>query len=110
MTVIITENGKNAKRLDPKDFDSEGELQEYIYENPEALPMYEIDEDIRVLILMREFPTNSGPIDALGVDANGNIPGKEVLFPLMVRVCIRTPCEASAMKAGRMPNLSTGVV
>ena len=35
--------------------------------------MYEIDEDIRVLILMREFPTNSGPIDALGVDANGNI-------------------------------------
>jgi hypothetical protein len=73
MTAIITENGKNAKKLDPKDFDSEGELQEYIYENPEALPMYEIDEDIRVLILMREFPTNSGPIDALGVDANGNI-------------------------------------
>ncbi|NMC59348.1 MAG: hypothetical protein GYA51_08205 [Candidatus Methanofastidiosa archaeon] len=73
MTVIVTENGKNAKKLDPRDFDSEGELQEYIYENPEALPMYEIDEDIKVLILMREFPTNSGPIDALGVDAYGNI-------------------------------------
>lgn len=73
MAVIITENGKNARKLDPKNFSSEGELQEYIYENPDALPMYEIDEDIRVLILMKEFPTNSGPIDALGVDANGNI-------------------------------------
>jgi hypothetical protein len=73
MTVIITEKGKNAQKLDKQDFTDEKELQEYIYENPETLPMYEIDEDIRVLILMREFPTNSGSIDALGVDANGNI-------------------------------------
>jgi len=73
MTVIITEKGKNAQKLDRQNFTDEKELQEYIYENPETLPMYEIDEDIKVLILMREFPTNSGPIDALGVDMNGNI-------------------------------------
>ncbi len=73
MTVIITEKGKNAQKLDRQDFSDEKELQEYIYENPETLPMYEIDEDIKVLILMREFPTNSGPIDAIGIDINGNI-------------------------------------
>lgn len=73
MTVIITEKGKNAQKLDRQDFTDEKELQEYIYENPETLPMYEIDEDIKVLILMREFPTNSGPIDPIGVDINGNI-------------------------------------
>ena len=73
MAIIVTENGKNAQILEKNDFSSEGELQEYIYENPETIPMYEIDEDIRVLILMREFPTNSGPIDAIGLDANGNI-------------------------------------
>jgi hypothetical protein len=73
MTVIITEKGKNAQKLDRQNFTDEKELQEYIYENPETLPMYEIDEDIKVLILMREFPTNSGPIDAIGIDINGNI-------------------------------------
>lgn len=73
MSIIITKNGKNAQILERNDFTNESELQEYIYENPETIPMYEIDEDIKVLILMREFPTNSGPIDAIGFDADGNI-------------------------------------
>jgi hypothetical protein len=49
MTVIITEKGKNAQKLDRQDFSDEKELQEYIYENPESLPMYEIDEDIKLI-------------------------------------------------------------
>ena len=44
-----------------------------IYENPECIPLYEIKEDIRLLILKREFPTDSGPIDALGIDKDGEI-------------------------------------
>ena len=48
-------------------------MQEYIYNNPESLPLYEIKEDIRLLIVSREFPTNSGPIDALGIDKEGEI-------------------------------------
>lgn len=73
MSLIISENGQNAERLSPSGFDQENYLQQYIYNNPDAVPVYEIDEDIRLLILAREFNTQSGPIDALGVDQNGNI-------------------------------------
>ena len=71
MSLIITKNGKDAQKLDPTNFVDEKELQAYLYENPDIVPVYEIDEDIKLLILAREFPTNSGPIDALGVDKNG---------------------------------------
>jgi len=73
MAMIVTKNGKNAQKIEKTKFGDEKELQEYIYENPEVIPMYEIDEDIKIIILMREFPTNSGPIDAIGVDEYGNI-------------------------------------
>lgn len=73
MAMIVTKNGKNAQKIEKSKFGDEKELQEYIYENPEVIPMYEIDEDIKIIILMREFPTNSGPIDAIGVDEYGNI-------------------------------------
>lgn len=73
MAIIISRGGKNAQRLDPSYFDSENYLQQYIYDNPESIPLYEIKEDIRLLILAREYPTNSGPIDALGVDKDGDI-------------------------------------
>lgn len=73
MAIIVSQNGKNAQRLDPAEFQLEDHLQEYIYNNPESIPLYEISEDIRLLVLAREFPTGSGPIDALGVDQNGQI-------------------------------------
>lgn len=73
MTVIITKNGKDAQKINRTRFANESELQEYLYENPDIVPVYEIDEDIKLLILAREFATNSGPIDALGVDINGNL-------------------------------------
>lgn len=73
MALIISENGKGAQRVSPSGFDKEDYLQQYIYSNPDAIPVYEIDEDIRLLVLAREFNTNSGPIDALAVDQNGNI-------------------------------------
>jgi hypothetical protein len=73
MPIIISNNGKGAVRVNESQFEKEGHLQEYIYENPEMLPLYEIKEDIRFLILAREFPTNSGPIDAIGIDKEGDI-------------------------------------
>lgn len=73
MSIIISKNGKGAKRIDAAAFDRENYLQEYIYDNPESIPLYDIKEDIRLLILAREFSTNSGPIDAIGVDKDGEI-------------------------------------
>lgn len=73
MSIIVSKNGKSAVRVDVSHFDSEDYLQQYIYENPDSIPLYEIKEDIRLLILSREFPTSSGPIDAVGVDKDGEI-------------------------------------
>ena len=73
MAIIISKNGKNAVKVEKSSFDKEDFLQQYIYENPESIPLYDIKEDIRLLILAREFPTNSGPTDALGIDRDGEI-------------------------------------
>ena len=73
MTIIISKNGKSAKRVDRSSFEKEDYLQKYIYDNPESIPLYDIKEDIQLLILFREFITNSGSIDALGIDKEGEI-------------------------------------
>lgn len=73
MAIIISKNGKNAKKLDKGRFEYEDHLQTYIDDNPESIPLYEIKEDIRVLVLAREFNTESGPIDAIGIDKDGDI-------------------------------------
>ena len=73
MSIIISKNLKNAVKLDRSSFALEDNLQQFIYDNPESIPLYDIKEDIRLLILAREFPTASGPIDAIGVDRDGEI-------------------------------------
>lgn len=73
MALIISNNGEKAVRVDKSSMGSEDRLQAYIYENPESIPLYEIREDIQLLILAREFSTNSGPIDALGIDKYGEL-------------------------------------
>ena len=73
MAIIVSEDGNNAQKLDESDFEQEGKLQEYVKNNPDIIPIYEISEEARLLILAREFGTNSGRIDALGVDQDGNI-------------------------------------
>ena len=73
MTIIVSTNGSNAKIVKPTGFNEEVSLQEYIHKNPESIPINELKEDKKLLILKREFPTNSGPIDALAVDKDGEI-------------------------------------
>ncbi|MDD2753756.1 MAG: hypothetical protein PHT44_04065 [Candidatus Portnoybacteria bacterium] len=73
MAIIISQNGQNAKKIDKSTFEKEGYLQNYIHQNPEAIPVYEIEEDKKLLVLVREFSTESGPIDALAIDKDGEI-------------------------------------
>lgn len=73
MSIIISKNLKNAVKVEKTGFALEDNLQQYIYDNPESIPLYDIKDDIRLLILAREFPTASGPIDAIGVDKEGEI-------------------------------------
>ncbi len=71
MPIIITENGNVSRKLNESFFANEDGLQNFIHNNPDCIPLYEIDNEIRLLILAREVPTKSGPIDAFGIDANG---------------------------------------
>lgn len=73
MAIIVSKNGKNAVKIDKSNFALEDHLQQYIYNNPESIPLYDVKEDIRLLILAREFNTASGSIDALGIDKDGEI-------------------------------------
>jgi hypothetical protein len=73
MSIIISKDGSKAVKVDKSPIEKENYLQEYIYQNPESIPLYDIKEDIRLLILAREFSTNSGPIDAIGIDQYGEL-------------------------------------
>lgn len=73
MSVIISKNGKNAVKINKISFGLEDNLQQYIYDNPDSIPLYDIKDNIKLLILARELGTNSGPIDAFGIDKEGEI-------------------------------------
>ncbi|MDD2807493.1 MAG: hypothetical protein PHW95_03185 [Patescibacteria group bacterium] len=73
MSIIISQSGKNAQKIDKSDIVKEDELQSYIHQNPESIPIYEIEEDKRLFVAAREFSTEAGPIDALAVDKDGDI-------------------------------------
>lgn len=73
MAIMISKKGSNAQTVDKSEFKDEAMLQEYIHKNPEAIPLYKIEEDKKLFVVKREFQTNSGPIDALAIDKDGDI-------------------------------------
>lgn len=73
MSIIISKDWKNAKRLRQTTFENEEELQKYIFNNPESIPLEEINEDVQFLVVDREFPLKEGSIDVLEVDSEGDI-------------------------------------
>lgn len=73
MPIIVSRRGKNAQKVHESGVVNEGYLQEYVTSNPDALPITDIKEDVRLMIVGREFPTNSGPVDVLAVDGDGDI-------------------------------------
>jgi len=73
MAIIISKHNENALRIDESSFQDENKMQKYIFTNPESLPIDDIKDESKLLIVSREFPTNSGPIDALGFDKDGDI-------------------------------------
>ncbi|MCD6462064.1 MAG: hypothetical protein J7L61_04925 [Thermoplasmata archaeon] len=73
MAIIISKNGRNAKKLDRKDFEIESKMQDYVSANPEVIPVEDVKENTKMVVLTREFPVDIGSIDALGVDKDGEI-------------------------------------
>ena len=73
MAIIISKKGKNAVRLEKGIFKQEQDLQKYIYDNPDSLPLSKIKEDVYFLVADREFPVSVGSIDVLQIDSEGDI-------------------------------------
>jgi hypothetical protein len=73
VAIIISKNGHEAKKVERSTFSKEDDLQEYLSNNPEALPVDQIREGTKILVLAREFPTQAGPIDILAVDELGTL-------------------------------------
>ena len=73
MSIIVTQNGKDAKRIDVQGVPEEAFLQDYILNNPEALPLSDLRDDLKFLVVAREFSTAVGPIDAVGIDDQGEV-------------------------------------
>jgi len=73
MVIIVSKNGKILKKINRTTFKEEAELQKYIYENPDCIPLEEIKENVQFTVLVREFPLDVGSIDVLGIDSDGDL-------------------------------------
>jgi hypothetical protein len=75
LAIIISRGGRNAKKIDPAPIDEEAYLQDqdYVARSPESLPLEDLKEDSRLLVIGREFGTASGPIDVLALDRDGDL-------------------------------------
>ena len=73
MAIIVQREGERAKIISESRFPNEAELQRYVYENPEVLPISDIKEDAQFTVLDKETPAGTGYIDILGVDSDGEL-------------------------------------
>jgi hypothetical protein len=73
MSIIVVRPGMPAHRVERTVIRHERDLQQYIYEHPDTLPFDQLKPDAKILVLLREFPTGSGPVDAFAVDADGDV-------------------------------------
>ena len=72
MAIIISKKGTDAQIIEKSEFKKEAILQEYIHENPETIPVYELEKDKKLLVVKREFKINLKSIDALAVDIHNH--------------------------------------
>jgi hypothetical protein len=70
MAIIVSKKGsQSAQVVNKSDFGLERNLQDYICDHPEAIPV----EEKRLLVVARELQTESGSIDAFAVDKDGDL-------------------------------------
>ena len=73
MSIIISRNGKKATPVEESKIEDESELQHYIADNPEVIPLDQVKENPEFFVVGVEVDTKSGPVDAIGLDSDGEI-------------------------------------
>lgn len=71
--MLFIKNEKNLSEIKETTYDKEDQMQEYIYENPQILPIEELTGNKKLIVLLRELSTNYGRLDWLGIDEAGNV-------------------------------------
>lgn len=71
--IFISNQGKK-KWIESIGFEKEEDLQKYITEHPESIPLSQINDQVKLKIISREFYTSHKErIDHIGIDQNGEI-------------------------------------
>jgi len=47
MSIIVSKNRQNPKRLDESRFEAESDMQEFVFDIPDVVPINEIEEGAR---------------------------------------------------------------
>jgi len=69
MAIIVQRENERVQVIQQAGFPVEVDLQRYVCENPQVLPIGEIKEGAQFTVLDRETPVASGSVDILGVEA-----------------------------------------
>lgn len=71
---ILIKNNQKIKKIKSVNYREEKAIQNLIYENPDIIPVEEIEDRIKTIEVAREFGIpNSGSTDLIGIDNNANI-------------------------------------
>lgn len=73
MVIVVSSDGKNALTVPRLPVPDEAYLQQFIHSNPTVIPVNEIKDGAKLFVLAREFWTDAGPIDVIGLDSDGTI-------------------------------------
>src|SRR4051812_47970095 len=75
MHIVITRDGRKGENVPASVPENEAKLQKYLEENLDSLPWTELEPDLDLFQIGREFRTRSGRgerTDLLAVDQSGN--------------------------------------
>lgn len=71
--MLFIKKEKDLHEVPETTYDKEDQMQQYIYQNPQLLPVEEITGNKKLVILVRELSTEYGRLDGLGIDEAGNV-------------------------------------
>jgi hypothetical protein len=61
--MLFIKQQNNLTQIGETTYDKEDQMQQYIYENPQILPVEELTGNKKLLVLIRELSTNYGRLD-----------------------------------------------
>lgn len=71
--MLFIKSQWNIQEVGESTYDKEDQMQEYIYENPQILPIQELTGNKKLLVLMRELSTQYWRLDGIWIDEAWNL-------------------------------------